>query len=410
MSTLSADSIRDAYTRIAPHIIKTPLTRSATFSSICGCETLFKLENLQMTGSFKERGAINRLLALTEDERRHGVIAASAGNHAQAVAYHAGRLGISAKVVMPRYSPLVKIRSTEHWGAEVILHGNNFDEAYQYSQELAATESRVYLHPFADELVIEGQGTIGLEVLESEAGRDIDVILVPVGGGGLIAGIATYVKAVRPDIRIVGVEESTCNSMARSHDAGHVVEIAPEPVIADGIAVRKVAANNLEVVNRLVDDLVSVSSDEIANGIMLMLEIEKIVVEGAAATTIAALLNKRVPDVADRRVLSVISGGNIDVNLLSKIINRGLAFDGRVVKIDSVIPDKPGALEKVLGIFRESGANVLEVHHHRFSGEAPIGQVEISITVETRNQEHIQEIRELLLLRGYGGPVRAPQR
>jgi threonine dehydratase len=398
---VTATSIRAAYGRIGPHIRKTPVTWSETFSALCGCETLFKLENLQMTGSFKERGALNRLLALTATDRRRGVIAASAGNHAQAVAYHAGRLGISAKVVMPRHSPLVKVRSTRHWGAEVILEGDNFDEAYQYSQTLRTAEDRVYIHPFDDPLVVEGQGTLGVEILEDRHAADIDAILVPVGGGGLIAGIATYIKQTNPHIQVIGVEETRCNAMTQSRVAGHVVVLAPAPVIADGIAVRQVSANNLNTVNRYVDDMVNVSTDEIANAIMLMLEIEKSVIEGAAAVTIAALLNHRLPSQKGKKVLSLISGGNIDINLLSKVINHGLSFDGRIVKLETVIPDLPGGLEGLLGVFREAGANILEVQHHRFSSGAPMGQVGVSITVETRDGAHIAAIRQTLATRGY---------
>lgn len=398
---ITASSIRQAYKAVSPHIVNTPLIGSATFSDMCSCETLFKLENLQMTGSFKERGALNRLLGLTEVERSRGVIAASAGNHAQAVAYHARRLGISAKIVMPVHSPLVKVKSTEHWGAEVILRGNNFDEAFQYSQDIIAEENRIYIHPFADGDVIEGQGTLAIEVLEHKLGKDIDAILVPVGGGGLISGIATYIKETHPHIQVIGVEEATCSAMGMARSAGHVLTLDPAPIIADGIAVRRVAERNLDTVMRRVDDMVSVSTDEIANAIMLMLEIEKLVIEGAAAVTLAALLNDRIPAVHGKRVVSVLSGGNIDVNLLSKIINRGLTFDGRVAELDTTIRDEPGALEKLLGIYREMGANVLEVDHHRFSSSAPMGQIQVSVTVETRNQEHIDQIKSMLASRGY---------
>ncbi len=402
MSTaITAEGIRNAYEGIREHIVNHPLLHSNTFSTMCGCTMLFKLENLQMTGSFKERGALNRLLELTDEERARGVIAASAGNHAQAVAYHAQRLGISAKIVMPKYSPLVKIKSTEHWGAEVVLEGENFDEAYHHSQALVEQEKRTYLHPFDDLRVIEGQGTVGLEILESRQGEEINTVVIPVGGGGLIAGVATYIKEMRPDVRIIGVEEASCNAMAQSRAQSKVVELPPAPIIADGIAVRRVSERNLGTVERYVDDIVAVTSDEIANAIMLMLEIEKLVIEGSAAVTLAALLNRRIPGVEGENVVSVISGGNIDVNLLSRIINRGLAFDGRVMKFDTVILDRPGALEQMLGVFRQSGANVLEVAHHRFSGSAPIGEISVSVTAETRDTEQIEELRVALEERGY---------
>ncbi|MDZ7685814.1 MAG: pyridoxal-phosphate dependent enzyme [Gammaproteobacteria bacterium] len=225
--------------------------------------------------------------------------------------------------------------------------------------------------------------------------------MVPIGGGGLIAGVATWIKENRPDVKIIGVEEATCNAMSQSRARSKVIELPPAPIIADGIGVRRVSANNLDTVTRLVDDIVSVTSDEIANAILLMLEVEMLVTEGAAAVTLAALLNERVPGLRGKNVVAIISGGNIDVNLLSRIINRGLAFDGRVTKLDTVIMDSPGALEQMLRTFREPGANVLEVAHHRFSGDAPIGQIVVSITAETRNEAHIEELKALLEKRGY---------
>lgn len=405
----SPEEIAEVYSEISPHIVNTPIIHSATFSEICHCQTLFKLENLQMTGSFKERGALNRLNQLSAAERARGVIAASAGNHAQAVAYHAKRLGISAKIVMPKQSPLVKIRSTEHWGAEVILYGDTFGEAFNHSQTLIAEENRTYLHPFDDIHVIRGQATLALEILNQEIAADLSAIVVPIGGGGLISGIANYVKQVKPSIKIIGVEESSYNAMKQSHDAGKVVSLGSEPMIADGIAVGRVSERNLRSVEECVDDIVSVSSDEIANAILLMMEVEKVVVEGAAAVTLAALLNHRIPQVQSAgisngpppKVLSIISGGNIDVNLLSRIINRGLAFDGRVVKLDATINDQPGGLEKLLRVFRTLGANVLEVHHHRFGSEAPIGQIKVSVTVETRDREHIKILKSMLVEEGF---------
>ncbi|MCB1646923.1 MAG: threonine ammonia-lyase [Pseudomonadales bacterium] len=401
---ISAASITRAWERISPSIVDTPVIHSATLSDIARCRALFKLENLQMTGAFKERGALNRLLALSEEERARGVIAASAGNHAQALAYHARRLGIPARIVMPKHSPLVKIRSTEHWGAEVILEGETFDDAYQYSQELVASDDSIYIHPFDDPLVIEGQGTLGPEILNHRLCQQLDAILVPVGGGGLIAGIAIYIKETRPDILVIGVEEASCDGMSQSRAAGSVQSLPARPVIAEGIAVRKVSARNLTTVREYVDDIVTVTSDEIANAIMLTMEIEKLVIEGAAAVTVAALLNQKLPALQDetgKSVLSVLSGGNIDVNLLSRIINRGMAFDGRVYQFEMVISDRPGSLETILGIFRESGANVVEVHHMRFAPHASIGQISVSVTAETRDKAHIEALKQEILSRGY---------
>ena len=275
---------------------------------------------------------------------------------------------------------------------------------------MVAAENRIYLHPFDDPYVIEGQGTLGVEILTHHLCQDLDAILVPVGGGGLIAGLATYIKQTRPDIQVIGVEESNCNSMFQSRQAGKVLQLAPQPIIADGINVRKVSARNLETVMRYVDDMISVTSDEIANAIMLTMEIEKIVIEGAAAVTVAALLNQRLPSLQDgsgKKILSILSGGNIDVNLLSRIINRGMAFDGRVFEFELVINDRPGSLESILGIFRESGANVVEVHHHRFASHASIGQIAVSITVETRDQTHIDQLRAIIQDRGYPARLRS---
>lgn len=385
---------------VSEHVHDTPIVESKTLSEITGSTMLFKLENLQMTGSFKERGAVNKLLSLSEKEKERGIIAASAGNHAQAVAYHGGRLGISVKIVMPEYSPIVKIKSTEHWGAEVVLAGETFDDAMQVSREIVEAEGRVYVHPFDDPLVAAGQGSLGIEIMGSERGSSVDAVIVPVGGGGLIAGIATYIKHVAPHVQIIGVEEATCDGMHQALQAGSPVLVPPAPVIADGIAVREVGLENMKIINSLVDETVLVTSDEIANAIMLMLEIEKLVVEGSGAAPLAALVNNRVPSLHGKTVLSIVSGGNIDVNLLSRIIDRGLAFDGRVARIETVIRDRPGSLETLLTVFRKSGANILEVNHHRFT-RAPIGQIGVSVTLETRNKEHLQKIYEALKSEGY---------
>lgn len=342
---------------------------------------------------------MNKLLSLKPGQKKQGIITASAGNHAQALAYHASRLGISVKIVMPRYSPIVKIKSTEHWGAEVILEGDTFDDAMAHSRKIEKKEKRVFVHPFDDPLIAAGQGTIGLELLGSS--DRIDAVVVPVGGGGLISGIATYLKEVAPHISVIGVEEANCDAMHQALQTGVPTLVDPAPVIADGIAVREVSSENLRIVNALVDEVVTVSSDEIANAIMLMLEIEKLVVEGAAAAPLAALINNRLPQLAGKTVVSIVSGGNIDVNLLSRIIDQGLAFDGRVARLETVIEDRPGNLEGLLTVFRQAGANILEVNHHRLSPRAPIGQVGVSITIETRDKLHLGEIEAALKNFGY---------
>ena len=401
MAYITAKDIEAAQQRIAGQVVNTPIIESKTLSQMTGRTTLFKLESLQMTGSFKERGALNKLLLLSEEDKAKGVIAASAGNHAQSLAYHCQRLGISAKIVMPEPSPIVKIRSTEHWGAEVILEGATFDDAVAHSHLLEEKENRIYIHPFDDPAIMTGQGTIGIEILEHSLCERLDAVLVPVGGGGLIGGIATLIKDRRPGTQIIGVEEASCKSMQQALQNGSPVKVAAAPVIADGIAVRQVGNDSMQVASDLVDDLVSVTSDEIANAVMLMLEIEKLLVEGSAATPLAALVNDKLPQLRGKRVLSIVSGGNIDLNLLSRMIERGLTFDGRVARIESVVPDKPGGLERFLGVLRELGANVLEVNHHRFLSRAPVGQVGITITIETRDKAHLAQIEKALVERSY---------
>jgi threonine dehydratase len=407
---ITKEDIDKAYENICSYIVDTPIIISATLSDLCGCTTLFKLENLQITGAFKERGALNKLMNLSESERSRGVIAASAGNHAQGVACHAKRLGIPATIVMPRGTPLVKITSTQYWGAKVILEGNSYDDAYAFAHEMAEKEGATYIHAFADPLVIAGQGTIGIEILRHHLCEDLDSVIVPIGGGGLISGIALYVKAVRPDIRIIGVETENCPAMKETLDCGHTRSISPsEPVcLADGIMVKKVNEINVEIVRRYVDEIVTVNDDEIANAILLLLEIEKIVVEGAGACPLAALLNKKIADVAGKKALSIISGGNIDVTLLSRIITRGLAFDGRLVQFQIQLRDVPGALESVLHLFHETNANILEIVHHHYTAGAPIGQINVTITLETKSFDHIAEIEKKLDANGYAAYRNTP--
>ncbi len=324
--------IVEARQRIRDRIYLSPCARSETMSRRCGAVTFFKLENLQMTGSFKERGALNKILQLDPEARRRGVIAASAGNHAQAVAYHAAQDGIPATIVMPRRTPLIKVANTRQHGAEVILHGNDFDEAYAHALEIERERGLIAIHPFDDEAVIAGQGTIALELLEQEP--DLQVVIVPIGGGGLISGIAVAIKALRPRIKVIGVEAAACPSMKESLEAGKRVVVRSGTTIADGIAVKQPGALTLEYVKRLVDDVVTVDEEEIANAVLLLLEQEKTVTEGAGAVTLAALYNRRVRAARGKRTVMIVSGGNIDVNILSRIIERGLAKDGRLVRLE----------------------------------------------------------------------------
>ena len=392
---VSKADIEQAYQKIRKDIVRTPLVYSQKISRLCGCQVVLKLENFQMTGSFKERGALHKLLSLSPGEREKGVVAASAGNHAQAVAYHCRRLKIRAKMVMPLGTPLIKIVSTESYGAEVILHGDMVDDAGELALKISHDEGRTFVHPFADPLIIAGQGTVGLEILSDDLGRDVATVLCPVGGGGLISGVAAYLKEMNPAIQLIGVEAFACPSMKASLLEGHPVKLEKTSSLADGIAIKRVGQINLDMAQKYVDDVVTVEENEIANAILLLLEMEKIVAEGAGAVPLAALLNRKVP-LEGRKVLLLISGGNIDVNILGKIITRGLAMEGRIAQRTVRLKDLPGSLTSALEIIKGLQANILEVAHHRFDSLAPFGFVDVSITLETKGHAHIHKIEEAL--------------
>jgi len=389
--------IHAARKTIGDSVFLSPCAYSETFSRLTGNRIFFKLENLQMTGSFKERGAANKLLSLTPEQGQRGVIAASAGNHAQGVAYHATRLGIRSKICMPIGTPLIKISATKHYGAEVILVGNNFDEACEEAERLCKAENLTFVHAFDDDAVIAGQGTVGLELLEQEP--DLEAIVVPVGGGGLIGGIACAVKEVKPGIKIVGVQTSRIPSMQAALAAHAPVTLPPAATIGDGIAVRRAGDRTLPLIAKYVDEIVTVDEEEIANAILLLLEREKTVAEGAGAAGVAALLNHKT-SLAGKRTAVVISGGNIDVNFLSRIIERGLVKDGRLIRLRLRTPDQPAALYKVLGLIAERRANIMNIVHDRSHYGVPLGESAIELTLETRGREHADEI--VAALRGSG--------
>lgn len=391
--------IEAARERIRSRIYLSPCARSETFSRRCGANTYFKLENLQMTGSFKDRGALNKILLLDAAQRAAGIIAASAGNHAQAVAYWGSAEGIPVTIVMPRRTPLIKVANTRSHGAEVVLAGENFDEAYARAVELERESGATFVHPFDDDDVIAGQGTIGLELLEQVP--DVDLVIVPVGGGGLISGIAVALKQARPDVEIVGVEAAAVPAMQQSIAAGDVITASSGITIADGIAVKHPGKRTFEYVKRYVDDLVSVDEEEIANAVLLLLEQEKAVTEGAGATPLAALYNGHVSNVAGRNVVMVLSGGNIDVNLVSRIIERGLAKDGRLVRMSLRLADEPGVLATILEVLGEHGANVIEIHHERTFSDLGLSKVAVTLTLETRGRDHVAEIAEALAGSGF---------
>jgi threonine dehydratase len=395
---VTLQTIQAALGRIRDSIFLSPFVRSETFSRLTDNSIYFKLENLQMTGSYKERGALNRILLLTEDERRRGVIAASAGNHAQAVAYHATKRGIAAQICMPVTTPLVKMSATRGYGAEVILVGTNYDETCHEALRRCDEQGLTFIHAFDDEAVIAGQGTLGIEMLEQHP--DIEVLVIPVGGGGLIAGVACAVKETNPRIRVIGVETSKLPSMKVALENDGPVVLPPKVTIADGIAVRRAGEITFPLVKKYVDDIVTVDDEEIANAILLLLEKEKTLTEGAGAVATAAVLQRKI-GVSGKRIGVFIGGGNIDVSLLSRIIERGLVKDGRLVRLRIHLPDHPGALEKLARVIAEQKANIVETNYDRAYYGVLLGDTTIDITMETRGPEHIADLRIALDGAGY---------
>ncbi|HEY7652682.1 MAG TPA: threonine ammonia-lyase [Methylomirabilota bacterium] len=390
--------VRAARKRLSGTIYETPCPYSETLSAMTGARVFVKLENLQMTGSFKERGAANLLLQLSAEERRRGVVAASAGNHGLAVAFHAARLGIAAAIVMPEWAPLAKVTAARRHGAEVVLHGENFDEAYGRAREIEAARNLVFVHPFDDPRVIAGQGTIGLELAAQVPG--LDAVLVPVGGGGLISGLALAVKAERSAVTVIGVQAQEVAAMTAAFAANAPVTVPAATTIADGIAVRRVGEHTFGLTRRHVDRLVTVTEEEIANAILLLLEIEKTVVEGAGAVSLAALANRRVA-LEGKTVALIVSGGNIDVNVIARVIERGLVKDGRLVRLRVRLRDRPGALARLTALVAEMRANVLGIEHDRAFSRAPLGDSEVELTLETSGPEQIAAIKRHLAEAGY---------
>ncbi len=387
MAEVSLGDIRAAAARIAGAVERTPCLRSRTLSALTGCELWLKFENLQFTASFKERGALNKLLTLAESERRRGVIAMSAGNHAQGVAYHAARLGVRAVIVMPRGTPNNKVKSTQVHGAEVILEGDTLAEAAAHAHALAAREGLTFIHPYDDAAVIAGQGTVGLEMLEEVA--DLDVLVVPIGGGGLISGIATAAKGLRPEVHVLGVESKTWSAMYQRLN-GLPVQVGGD-TIAEGMAVRDVGELTLEICRRLVDEVLLVEEETIERAIVALIEIEKTVAEGAGAAGLAALL-AHPQRFAGKCVGVPVCGGNIDSRLLSAVLMRGLVRDGRLVRLRVRMTDVSGSLAKVAALIGDAGGNIVEVQHQRVFGTASVKTPEVEFVVETRDREHTRAI------------------
>jgi threonine dehydratase len=396
---ITLEDVLAARERIRNSVYYSPCTRSETLSRGTGLEIYLKLENLQMTGSFKERGALNRIATLTAEQSKRGVVAASAGNHAQGVAYHATRRGIRAVIVMPLTTPLVKVTATRNFGAEVVLHGANYDEACEEATRLCAAEGMTFIHPFDDAVVMAGQGTIGLELLEQVEG--LEAVVVPIGGGGLIGGIACAVKESNPNVRVVGVQTAKLPSMQQALVEHHPVTLEPGTTIADGIAVRRAGDVTFPVVERYVDEIVTVDEDEIASAILTLLEREKTLAEGAGATALAAVLQGRTSLPKGTKTAVLVCGGNIDVTLLSRIIERGLVQDGRLIRLRIHLLDKPGALVDLSTLIASHRINIVDTLYNRAYYGVNLGDTSIDITVETRGRDQVQELFGALTASGY---------
>ncbi len=386
----------EARERLGTVIEKTKLIHSNIFSDESGNEVYIKPENLQRTGAFKIRGAYNKIAKLTEEEKKRGVIAASAGNHAQGVALAAQKLGIKAVIVMPKHTPLIKVEATRRYGAEVILTGEVYDEAYEYAKKLQEKEGYTFVHPFNDEDVIEGQGTIALEVLEELP--DADIILVPIGGGGLISGIASAAKLKNPLIKIIGVEPEGAASALEARKSHHVVELDEANTIADGTAVKKIGDITFDYIEKYVDDIVTVSDYELMAAFLVLVEKHKIVAENSGILAVAGL--KKL-NVTGKKIISIISGGNIDVLTISSMINKGLVARGRIFTFAVDLPDKPGQLVAVSQILSEQNANVIRLEHNQFKNLDRFHEVELQVTVETNGEEHINKITQEFEKKGY---------
>ena len=402
---VTLEDVRAAAKVIEGQIVRTPMRASRTLSEIAGCDIYLKFENRQFTASFKERGALNRLKALTQDERKRGVAAMSAGNHAQGVAYHAGRLGIPATIVMPVTAPFTKVKHTREFGATVVQDGVGLKEANLAARAIAEREGLTFIHPYDDAKVIAGQGTLGLEMLEEAP--ELDTLVVPVGGGGLISGIAVAAKGIKPDIAIYGAQAELYPVMRQAMRGEPLTEEPPAQTIAEGIAVKQPGALTTEIVKALVSDILLVNESEMEAALVMMLEIEKTVIEGAAASGFAAVLKN--PDLfKGRKVGIVLSGGNIDMRMLSNVILRELTREGRILSLDVAIADQPGALSQVAALVGEAGGNILEVSHNRMMSGLSAKSATLGMVIEARDAEHAAEIRGRLEKGGF--PANAGRR
>jgi len=395
---LTFDQVKKASERLAGIIRSTPLDYSETFSRLTGSDLYLKLENMQKTGSFKIRGAYNKICSLSDAECGLGVIAASAGNHAQGVAYAASKAGIKATIIMPESTPITKVMATQGYGAQVVQAGEDYTQAHTQAKILQEKKGSAFIHGFDDPEIIAGNGTIALELISELP--DLNAIVVPVGGGGLISGIAFTIKSLKPDVLIFGVQTAEAPAAFYSFRDKEIPKHPPGRTIADGINVRQPGIIAFEMIRRYVDDLVLVEEEEIAEAIMLLLERSKLVVEGAGAVGLAALLNHRLP-VQGKKVVSIISGGNIDANKISIIIERGLVKSGRRLQLNLLLTDQPGSLSKLISLLAGMKVNLISVKHERTKPQIPLQLAEVELVLETRNKEHLDYILESLARQGY---------
>jgi threonine dehydratase len=396
---IALSDVVQAKRRVSQIVNKTTFAYAPALSDEVGAQVFLKKENLQLTGAYKIRGAYNKIASISDEERAKGVIAASAGNHAQGVAYSAKEFGIKAIIVMPEATPLLKVTGTRALGAEVILHGDNYDEAYSYAITYAKENNLTFIHPFEDDAVIAGQGTVALEMLDDV--NDLDVVVVPIGGGGLISGVASAIKQLDPKIRVIGVTAKGAPAMYNSFKKGSVVNSKSVRTIADGIAVRDVSEKNLKTILECVDEIVQVDDEEIANAILYLLEKQKLIVEGGGAASVAAILHEKFKYKKDAKIGAILSGGNIDVQMLSVIIEKGLIKSYRKMKLLITLIDKPGALMKLTDILRLANANIIEIDYDRTSTKLSYGDAKITIVLETKGKKHQDEIKKMLNENGY---------
>ena len=391
--------VESAVDRVRETSRRTPIDYSHTFSDMTGADVHLKMENFQRTGSFKIRGATNRIVTLPEDAKEKGVVTASAGNHAQGVALAASRSGVDSKIVMPEYAPISKINATQSYGAEVVLHGADYNDAADRAHEIERDEDRTYVHAFDDPYVMAGQGTIGLEIIEDLPA--VETVLVPIGGGGLISGVATAIKGRNPDVRIVGVQAEGASSVAQSLQKGEIYERDSVDTIADGIATRRVGDEPFEVIQERVDEVVTVSDPEIAMALTYVLERGKTLVEGAGAAPLAALLFEKFEFEPDEVIVPAMCGGNIDLNTLTTVIMRGLVATGRYVKIRTVLKDRPGSLQDLLDVISAKKANIYAIQHDRTSRQIGMADTEVEIDLETRGHDHVESLIDEIRDAGY---------